>query len=208
MTAAAYLSDDQVERLSELLERRAVPAQGFNLEALDGYLSALVVSPGPEIPFDEWKAAVWGEAPRWDSAVQAAEADELLQGHWNGCSARVRQGEDPPEHLAPLLWLPEDPMAEHPDSLDVGRDWALGFYRGVDLRADAWDAWLEKEDWIDEIFGLLERLAVGEVQGEDESEPATPLTYRERLEITASLPAMLADLHEYRVGQSSPGARK
>lgn len=197
MTAPAYLSDDQVERLSELLERRAVPAQGFNLEALDGYLSALVVSPGPEIPFDEWKPAVWGEAPRWDSAAQAAEADELLRGHWNGCSARVTQGEDPPEHLAPLLWLPEDPMAEHPDSLDVGRDWALGFYRGVDLRAEAWDTWLEKEDWIDEIFGLLERLATGEVQGEDESEPAMPLTYRERLEITASLPAMLADLHEY-----------
>ena len=202
MTDPAYLSDDQVERLSELLERHAVPAHGFNLEALDGYLSALVVSPGPEIAFEEWKPAVWGEAPRWDSAAQAAEADGLLRGHCNGCSARVRQGEDPPEHLAPLLWLPEDPMAEHPDTLDVGRDWALGFYRGVDLRADAWDAWLEKEDWIDEIFGLLERLATGEVQGEDESEPATPLTYRERLEITASLPAMLADLHEYRTESS------
>ena len=34
------------------------------------------------------------------------------------------------------------------------------------------------------------------------------LTYRERLEITASLPAMLADLHEYQVGQSPPAARK
>jgi uncharacterized protein len=203
MTAPAYLSDDQVERLSELLERHAVPAHGFNLEALDGYLSALVVSPGPEIPFDEWKPAVWGEAPRWDSAAQAAEAEGLLRGHWNGCSARVAQGEDPPEHLAPLLWLPEDPMAEHPDNLDVGRDWALGFYRGVDLRAEAWDGWLEKEDWIDEIFALLERLATGEVLSEDESEPAASLTYRERLEITASLPAMLADLHDYRNGAAA-----
>ena len=203
MTASAYLSDDQVERLSELLERHAVPAHGFNLEALDGYVSALVVSPGPVIPFDEWKPAVWGEAPRWDSATQGVEADDLLRSHWNGCSARVRQGEDPPEHLAPLLWLPEDPMAEHPDTLDVGRDWALGFYRGVDLRAEAWDAWLEKEDWIDEIFGLLERLATGEVQGEDDSEPAMPLSYRERLEITASLPAMLADLHEYQGGAAA-----
>ena len=49
-------------------QRHAVPAQGFNLEALDGYLSALVVSPGPEIAFAEWKPAVWGEAPRWDAA--------------------------------------------------------------------------------------------------------------------------------------------
>ena len=137
-------------------------------------------------------------------APSPSEADRLLQTHWNGCSARVRQGEDPPEHLAPLLWLPEDPLGEHPDALDVGRDWALGFYRGVDLRADAWDAWLEKEEWIDEIFALLERLATGEVSGEDETAPATPLSYRERLEITASLPAMLADLHEYRIEQLTP----
>jgi uncharacterized protein len=116
----------------------------------------------------------------------------------------VRQGEDPPEHLAPLLWLPEDPLGEHPDELDVGRDWALGFYRGVDLRAEAWDQWLEKEEWIDEIFALLERLATGEVSGEDEAAPATPRSYRERLEITASLPAMLADLHEYRIEQLTP----
>ena len=201
--APAYLSDAEIERLSDLLEQSAVPAQGFNLEALDGYLSALVVSPGEPVPYEEWQAAVWGQPPRWNPA-KLAEAERLLRGHWNGCSARVRQGEDPPEHLAPLLWLPEDPMAEHPDTLDVGRDWALGFYRGVDLRSDAWDAWLEKEEWIDEIFGLLERLATGEVEGDDEAAPATPLSYRERLEITASLPAMLADLHEYRIEQLTP----
>ena len=28
--------------------------------------------------------------------------------------------DDPAEHLAPLLWLPEDPLADHPDELDVG----------------------------------------------------------------------------------------
>ena len=42
----AYLDDGQVDRLSELLEQHAVPAQGLNLEALDGFVSALVVSPG------------------------------------------------------------------------------------------------------------------------------------------------------------------
>ena len=207
MTAPAFLSDDQVERLSELLEQHAVPAQGLNLEALDGFLSALVVSPGKPLAYEEWSAVVWGRAPRFDARAQAEEAQTLLLGHWNGCAARVRSGEDPPEDLAPLLWLPEDPLGEHPDELDVGHDWALGFYRGVDLRAEDWDRWLEKEDWIDEIFELLERLATGEVLAEDEAEPPTPLTYRERLEITASLPAMLADLHEYKTEQKSPKPR-
>ena len=45
MKAPSYLDDDQIERLSQLLDQRAVPFKGFNLEALDGYLSALVVSP-------------------------------------------------------------------------------------------------------------------------------------------------------------------
>jgi uncharacterized protein len=207
LSAPAFLDDAQVERLAELLEQHAVPAQGLNLEALDGFLSALVVSPGAPVPFEEWSAVVWGRAPRFDARAQAEEAETLLRGHWNGCAARVRSGEDPPEDLAPLLWLPEDPLEEHPDELDVGHDWALGFYRGVDLRAEDWDRWLEKEDWIDEIFELLERLATGEVLAEDEAEPPTPLTYRERLEITASLPAMLADLHEYKTEQKSPKAR-
>jgi uncharacterized protein len=197
LSAPSFLTDAQVERLSELLEQHAVPAQGLNLEALDGFLSALVVSPGNAIAYEEWSAVVWGKAPRFDARAQADEAEALLRGHWNGCRARVKSGEDPPE----------DPLAEHPDELDVGHDWSLGFYRGVDLRAEDWDRWLEKEDWIDEIFELLERLATGEVLAEDEAEPPTPLSYRERLEITASLPAMLADLHEFKVEQKSPKPR-
>jgi len=201
-----WLDDAQVDRLSELLEQHAVPAQGLNLEALDGFLSALVVSPGAPVPYAEWSAQVWGQAPRLDSREQAEEAERLLLGHWNGCSARVQAGEDPPEHLAPLLWLPEDPLADHPDDLDVGRDWALGFVRGVDLRSADWERWLDGEDWIDEVFELLERLATGVVESGEEGEPPVRLTYRERLEITASLPAMLADLHAYRgedAGRSS-----
>ena len=48
-TPPPYLDDDQIERLSDLLDRRAVPFKGFNLEALDGFLSALVVSTSKEI---------------------------------------------------------------------------------------------------------------------------------------------------------------
>lgn len=196
------LDDLQVERLSEVLEQHAVPAQGMNIEALDGFLSALVVAPGTPVPYEEWSAEVWGSAPRLDAREQAEEAERLLRGHFKGCEARVRSGEEPPEHLAPLLWLPEDPLEDHPDELDVGRDWALGFYRGVDLRSGDWDAWLDAEDWVDDIFELLERLATGVVEGVEEGDPPLRLSYRERLEITASLPAMLADLFAYKTEQA------
>lgn len=203
-TPPSFLDDAQIERLAELLELRAVPFRGFNLEALDGFLSALVVSPDTVLP-SEWQPTVWGpKPPRWENEAEAVEVQSLLMGLWNTCVGRAREGEDVPAHLSPLMWLPEDPTAEHPDDLDVGYDWALGFFSGVELRDAAWDIWLDREDWIDEIFDLLERLAIGEVHSEDPETPPAPLSYRERLEIVASVPAMLADLHHYRIEQMTP----
>ena len=207
--APANLDDSQIERLADLLEQRAVPFKGFNLEALDGYLSALAVSP-ESVPLGEWEPAVWGTPPRWSDPNERADVERLLMGHRNMADARVRHGgDDLPDHLAPLLWLPEDPdlsgeEAEQEDELDVGRDWALGFFTAVALREDAWDKWLDDNEWIDEVFGLLDRLASGEVLADDPTAPATPISYRERLEIVAGLPDMLADLHHHRIDALTP----
>jgi len=203
-SAPSHLDDTQIEQLAELLEQRAVPFKGFNLEALDGFLSALAVSPEP-VPMSEWEPAVWGAVPRWRDAEERAEVEALLQGHWNTVTQRVRFGDDDlPEHLAPLLWLPEEEEAEHPDELDVGRDWAFGFFRAVELREAAWETWLDENDWIDEIFGLLDRLASGEIVFEDATDPPETVSYRERLEIIAGLPGMLADLNHHRVEALTP----
>jgi uncharacterized protein len=205
MSANEILDDAQLERLSDLLDTRAVPFKGFNLEALDGFLSALAVSP-EAVPAEEWQPVVWGgKPPRWDNAGEAAEVDGLLQAHWNLVTQRVRHGSDElPDALAPLLWLPEDPSEHEDDDLDVGRDWAYGFFRGVELREAAWDAWLDEHEWIDEIFGMLDRLASGEVIGEDPTAEPTPLEYRERLGIVIELPSMLADLHHHRIDALTP----
>ena len=203
MSATDPLDDARLDRLSELLDSRAVPFKGFNLEALDGFLSALAVSPDT-VPVEEWQPVVWGgKPPRWD-AGEEAEVDALLAAHWQMVEQRVRHGADVPDHLAPLLWLPEDPADHADDALDVGRDWAYGFFRGVELREAAWDAWLDEHDWIDEIFAFLDRLASGEVLGEDPATEATPLGYEERLGIIIELPAMLADLHLHRIDALTP----
>ncbi|RDZ26510.1 UPF0149 family protein [Lysobacter silvisoli] len=205
MKAPAYLDDAQIERLADLLDQRAVPHKGFNLEALDGFLSALAVAP-ETVPAEEWQPVVWGgRPPRWSDEAEAQQVDALLQGHWNMASARVRHGDDDlPDHLAPLLWLPEDVEVDQGDDLDVGRDWAFGFFRAVELREAAWDTWLDENEWIDEIFVLFDRLASGEIMGEDPEAPGTPVSYRERLEIVSGLPGMLADLHHHRIDALTP----
>ena len=212
-TPPPYLDDDQIQRLSDLLDQRAVPFKGLNIEALDGFLSALVVAPSL-VPPSEWQPVVWGgQAPRWESPEEVFEVQRLLMGHWNMCAARARdEGETLPDHLAPLLWLPEDPEltgeeALHEDELDVGHDWAMGFFTAVMMREAEWDQWLDEVDWIEEIFDQLDRLASGEaINPDDPTAPATPVGYRERLAIVLDLPSMLADLNHYRVMALTPRA--
>src|SRR3546814_3545348 len=109
-----------------------------------------------------------------------------------------------PDRLMPLLWLPEDPDAPHPDALDAGSDWARGFLRAVDLREEAWDAWLDEDEWIAAILGLVDQLASGDVLGEDPAAPAASLSWSQRVDIIAALPGMLADLQHHRIALLTP----
>ena len=200
--------DAQLERLAALLEQRAVPFKGFNLEALDGYLSALVLSPEP-VAAEQWQPPIWGRPPRWNDDAERIEVEALLQDQWQLALQRACfEGDELPDELAPLLWLPEDPDAapseDDDDTLDVGRDWAFGFFRGVELREAAWERWLDAHDWIDEIFQLLDQLASGEILPEDATESPQALDYRQRLDIIASLPGMLADLQRHRIDALTP----
>ena len=196
--------DDQLEHLAQLLEQRAVPFRGFNLEALDGYLSALVLSPEPVGP-EEWQPPVWGTPPRWDNERERADVEALLLDQWHLAEQRACfSGDEIPDQLAPLLWLPEHPEAETDNALDVGRDWASGFFRGVELREAAWERWLDDNDWVDQIFTLLDQLAGGEVLPEDPTAAPVAIAYRQRLDIIGSLPGMLADLQHHRIDALTP----
>lgn len=201
---AAPLDSEQLERLADLLDRRAVPFKGLNLEALDGYLSALAVSPDPVTPA-EWQPAVWGgKPPRWRDADEERDVHALLAGHWNLVVRRVRHEGELPDALLPLVWLPEDIESEQHADLDIGADWAMGFLRGVELRKTAWRAWFDSEDWILDIFEQLTRLVSGQILGEDRETPPTPMDVRARLDIVLDLPSMLADLHHHRIEHATP----
>ena len=202
---APILQDDRIDQLATLLDQRAVPFKGLNLEALDGFFSALVLGPEP-VPDDEWQALVWGgKPPRWADQDEARDVAALLDEHRELAAQRVRHdGDELPLRLLPLLWLPEDPEAGQDDALDIGRVWAEGFFLGVGLREAGWEAWLDQHAWIDGIFAMLDKLASGEDPAEDPAAPSLPLDYPQRRDIIAALPSMLADLHHHRIDMLTP----
>jgi uncharacterized protein len=202
VTTARPLDAEQLDRLERLLEQRALPFGGLGLEALDGYLSARAVA--PVAGREDWPVVVWGRTPpRWESEAEAADVAALLAGLEATVAKRLRLGEELPGLLQPLVGLPEDPDADHPDTLDIGREWAEGFFLAVEEAKDAWDAWLDAEDWIEEVFVLLDELASGQLATEPGEAPEV-LPYRDRLDTIASLPGMLADLHAHRLEHLTP----
>ena len=199
-------NDERIHALDHLLEQRAVPHGGYGLEQLDGFLSALVVSPGDTIEPEEWLPKVWGKTPpRWEGPADEAASRELLMLAWQTAARRVRfNGDEVTVDGALFWWLPDDPNAEHGDDVDIGAAWGAGFLDGMELRSDAWDAWIAKDDWIGEVEAYVEALAVGSYPPEEEGGAPTPLNYTERLEIHAGLSDMLHDLHCHRLESLTP----
>jgi uncharacterized protein len=198
--------DPRIDALDQLLEQRAVPFGGLGLEPLDGYLTALVLSPGDTVEPEAWLPRVWGKSPpRWENAADEAAARELLMLAWHTAARRVRFNSDELTADGALFWwLPDDPEAEHGDDVDIGAAWAGGFLEGMDLRSEAWDEWIAKDDWIGEVEAYVEALAIGSYPPEQEGGAPVPLTYQERLEIHAGLPDMLHDLHIHRIESLTP----
>lgn len=198
-------NDPRIEQLENLLELRAVPFGGMGLEALDGFLTALVLARDAVLP-SEWLTRVWGKSPpRWENLEEAGRVHDLLMSAWNTAAHRVRLGGDSDAAEAlPYWWLPDEADADHPDEVDIGAAWAGGFLDGMEMGGDGWDEWIAKDDWIGEIEYYIEALAVGSYPPTEEGGLPESLSYRERLEIFFSLPDMLFDLHCHRIESLTP----
>jgi uncharacterized protein len=75
------LTDAEIERLDRYLVERALDAGGLpNIEALDGFLSAVIVAPRL-LPPSVWMEFVWGDEHRFENPVEAQELIGLLLRH-------------------------------------------------------------------------------------------------------------------------------
>ena len=141
------LVDEELNDLDELLAD--LPADGsMNIEALDGFLAGLLLTPGQnlaDLPGAAWLPVVWGGDAEPDpapfvSGKQRKKVVMLVLRHLH--SIATAWGGQRPEAWEPIFSFADgesetDDEDEAPEYADA-EDWAAGFLIAVDLAADAW----------------------------------------------------------------------
>ncbi|WP_077033946.1 UPF0149 family protein [Pelomonas sp. KK5] len=185
------LSDDELSSLDEML--LDLPVDGaMNIEALDGYLAGLLVSPQPlaELPGAAWLPRIWGgdgeegNAP-FASGKQRKRAQLLALRHLRSIAWLW---EKKPDGWEPIFSVAE---TEEGEEVTDAEDWAAGFMSAVDLAPEAWAPLFENA----ETAALLEPIVLlgsdeDQLEAADRARLADPAA---RDEISRAIPeAVLA----------------
>jgi uncharacterized protein len=212
--AAGPMPEAEIDRLAELLDRYGDPDTGLNIEALDGYLSALAVAP-TAIAAEQYLPGIWGEAvPSFAGSADEAEAQRLIARlsehvHWRLRQPLDGEGYTDNPDLMPLMLAPEsddddggqdDDEVELPPDFPLGAVWAFGFMRAVELDAPGWEAWCDRHEALAEEFGAIFDLSLvdPEQMAELGLEGEAPPDLDERQEIVDGLPSALQSMLEQR----------
>lgn len=136
------LGDDELAALDTLLQ--ALPADAaMNIEALDGYLTALLVGPppGPKRRSADWLPVVWGgdgadpaaPAAPFASEKQRKRVTVLVLRHLHALDRVLTHDVDAWE---PIFSVADDGSREWVDA----QDWSAGFLQAVALDPAGWEA--------------------------------------------------------------------
>ena len=130
------LSDEELEELDRFLLSSAVSDETMLLDALDGYLTAIVIGPTTILP-SLWLPGVWGpsedDVPDYRSKEQAQRILELIMRHMNGIIWTLQYNADAFDPLLDSMVYEGDPR-----EYVVGEMWAHGFMQGVELCRQDW----------------------------------------------------------------------
>lgn len=128
------LTDEEIEQLDDALAATG-REEALNVEALDGFLAALLLSPVPlpARPGADWLPAIWGgdEPAPFASGKQGKRVVMWVLRHLQSIDNAWRHM---PEAWEPIYSVAETDEGEWVDA----QDWAAGFLRGVALDEAAW----------------------------------------------------------------------
>ena len=182
------LSDEELSTLDDMLGR--LPSDGaMNIEALDGYLAGLLLSPQPlaELPGSDWLPLVWGgdgeegqpDTYPFVSGKQKKRVLLLVLRHLQSIAHLWRSKPD--------AWEPIFSVAEVDDEdLTDAEDWSIGFMSAVDLAPGAWAPLFEDA----ETAALLEPIVLlgSEESALDDAARARLTDEKARDELSRAIP--------------------
>lgn len=139
------LSDEELNDLDELLA--ALPADAaMNIEALDGYLAGLLLTPGrrlADMPGADWLPVIWGGDGEAEPAPFASgkQRKKVVMGVLRHLQSIATAWAQRPQAWEPIFSFAdgEDEDTEYADA----EDWAVGFLMAVDLAPEAWAPWFD-----------------------------------------------------------------
>ena len=138
------LNDEELSTLDDMLIKLPVEA-AMNIEALDGYLVGLLLSPQrlADLPGADWLPTVWGGDGEDLEADSKSENYPFVSGKQRKrvtlLVLRHLQSIEWQLNAKPELWEPIFSVAEDDkgDLVDA-EEWAIGFLTAVDLAPEAW----------------------------------------------------------------------
>lgn len=174
------LNNDELDYLDEVLQAFGNDASILDVNELDGFLTALVTSPG-HIPMAFWYPAIWGgeeKVPELEDEDEADQIEELLKRMKDSLAAQLQRDADG----FTALFYEGDFEGR---TITVVEEWCFGFMRGMQL-----GQWPElpqtQQRWLDCIalhgdeanFPRLEAMSLDEHQQSVEAiEPAVRELY-------------------------------
>lgn len=177
------LTDKEFDELDQFLLSDRTPEDAMTMDILHGYLTAVVIGPEP-VPMSEWLPRVWRESGSEPfSFANEKEAKRIVRLILRFMNEIAITFEVAPMEFEPLFCE----MDENGRTFLEAEGWAVGFWEGINLRAEAW-----APIWESEIAELMEPfyLLGSEAISEEEAPAIDTPEKREKLafEIEANVP--------------------
>jgi len=165
------LNDEEMDALEAILVSDAVPEDCMDLEMLDGFLAAVLLSPRV-IERERWLPEVWsayGEMDFGASKVMQSAIRLVLAYHNEIATTLGRENSD--ECWEPLCFACEEGL----DKPGIGDGWIDGFIQGLELWCEDWQEGVPDEIADDVQNALRQIIAPWEGDEADTADDETRL---------------------------------
>jgi uncharacterized protein len=185
------LSEQELLELEELLVSEELFPEAMNLDALDGFLTALIIGPAA-IGAEEWIPAVLGIEKSALPEGTLERAVSLLVRYGSTISAIFSEN---PDTFRPLFELSTYACAE--DEEFAVQSWSNAFMDGIEMRYDEWAPLIEMTGLTDEE-GETSAMLLGPVlllSGRDTR--SAELTAEQRAQLGKMVAESISDIYRF-----------